>query len=118
MSYGEAMKHVKDALTSVGVNAEVDPSDLADLPGAWVEPASMKFNYLDGGTYDATMTVLLVVPDNGVLEAMANLTELVDLARQSGLPVDEVTFTRAVLENHASDPLPACRFTTTLQVEP
>lgn len=118
MGYGEALRHVHEQLVNAGLTAVLDPRDLADLPGAWVEPDTMVPTYLDG-SFDAQVVVLLVVPDNGNTEALDNLTDMVQTIQEdTDLYVPTVEFTRAVLDNLASDPLPAARFTTTVQVSP
>lgn len=116
--YGQALVHVRDQLTAAGIPAVLDPTDLNDLPGAWVEPDSMELRYLDG-SFDATVVVLLIANDNGVVESLDALTTMMlQLEQTQTLPLTEVSFTRAVLDNHSSDPLPAVRFRTTLHVSP
>jgi hypothetical protein len=118
MGYGEALTHVRDALASAGLNAVLDPADLGELPGLWVEPDRMVPAFLDGG-FEATVVVLGVVGDTGTVEALDALTEMVSMVQaRTTLAVEEVEFTRAALENHSPDPLPAIRFRTTLQVTP
>lgn len=118
MGYGEALTHVRDTLTAAGLNAVLDPTDLGELPGLWVEPDRMTMAYLDGG-FEATVVVLGVVGDTGTVEALDSLTEMVaTIQAQTGLAVQEVEFTRAALENHSPDPLPAIRFKTTMHVSP
>jgi hypothetical protein len=118
MGYGEALTHVRDTLNAAGLNAVLDPTDLGELPGLWIEPDRMVMAYLDGG-FEATVVVLGVVGDTGTVEALDSLTDMVTtIQTQTGLAVEEVEFTRAALENHSPDPLPAIRFKTTLHVAP
>lgn len=113
--YGDALTYVRDQLAGAGVAAVLDTRDL-NLPGAWVEPNTLTPAYLDGGM-DASVTVVLVVPDSGPVESLNMLTDLLTLVLEgTSLQVPEVEATRARLENHSPDPLPALRFTTTVQL--
>lgn len=113
--YGEALEFVRGAIEGAGVAAVLDPADL-NLPGVWVEPDGLTPAYLDGG-FDARVTCVLVVPDNGVIESLDSLTELLaTILGGTDLAIGDVEATRAILRNHSADPLPAFKFTATVQL--
>lgn len=71
----EVLQEVVDALTSAGLPTSVDPAEL-DLPGAWITPARMDFNYLSGEQFDFDIEIYLLAPNNGALENISALQEM------------------------------------------
>ncbi|QXG07725.1 hypothetical protein [Curtobacterium phage Penoan] len=113
----ECVQHVADMLTAAGIPATGDPRDL-NLPGAWVEPATVAFDTFDAQQAEVTMSVHLVTPDNGPMASMSALSDMLLTVRGLGLRMANITTEGITLTNHSPDPLPALTFSVAVEWTP
>lgn len=110
----DALQEVVDRVQEAGVSCVMDATDL-EVPGSFVEIAGddtspIAWNTVGGDSYELTVTLYLVAPDNGVKPALTTLSGLLEKVRR-GLP--EATAARPMrlgLQNHGPD-LPALAIT-------
>lgn len=100
-----ACQDLADRLTAAGVPATVDRRRL-EVPGAWVTPETARPLTL-AGTGRCRVSVLLVAPMGGDLEALGVLAGLLEKTLTVVRPDDEVD--TAVLFPHNNNPHPAFR---------
>jgi hypothetical protein len=117
MSYATSLvpacQHLADVLTAAGVPASLDRSSL-QIPGAWITPGTARQLTLSGAGR-ARVSVLLVVPATGDLEALEALSVLLDKALTVVTPDEDVD--TSVLLPIRNNPLPAFRLAVDLTLE-
>ncbi|QFG13039.1 tail terminator [Gordonia phage Schiebs] len=108
---GAAVVALADRLTAAGLPATTDPRNI-NPPCAWVTLGAATFPTLCGDL-DATASVLLIVPDNGMPTAMHQLGELLDrfTAAEVDLPTGDVLPDTVTIPGAGAGPLPALRLT-------
>jgi hypothetical protein len=107
-----ACQGVADALTAAGVPATLNRTSL-QVPGAWVRPDTVARFTLRGGT--ARLSVLLVVPQAGDLEALEDLMGVLEKALTVIEPDDDVD--TSVVLPHNGNALPAFRLVVDVNLE-
>jgi hypothetical protein len=107
MNIADAAEQIAADIRGLGINAEVDDRDL-DLPGVWVTPGTIAFDYLDRTAYTITWELWLVAADNGAADALETLGEVLDIIA-APLAITDATAQGVVLRNFGADPLPALR---------
>lgn len=92
-------------LDGLGLKATTDPRDL-DLPGVLLEMGTLTFDVLDPTRYTAQWSVWLIARNNGVPQAIADLSELLDKIRE---PLQIATAQPVTLQlpNHGADGMPS-----------
>lgn len=101
---GQAAQEVADGLSAIGIPAVVDARDL-QLPGAWVTPSSVGYDYLGGGRFAVAWDVYLIerdIPQVQALDSLGAMAEKV-AARFGHVDFNPQTVTIA---NQSPDPLP------------
>lgn len=111
----ETLDHLTDQITTVGLTAVDDPRDL-NLPGIWITPEHVAVEFLDDLSAGITITVVLVAGDAGLRDSLDQLDHMVQ--RLAPLGIGDWRATSILLPNHAPQPLPALRGTTTLDWRP
>jgi len=102
---GQAAQAVADALSALGVPAAVDGRDL-QLPGAWVTPAAVRFDYLSGDRIAVDWDIYLITRDIPSVQAMDELGAMaVKIAKRFGHA--DFTPQTVTIANQSADPLPA-----------
>ena len=113
MSALAIVQELAEAVTAAGVPATVDPRDLV-LPGALIKPTVIERDRVYLGHLTVTCEVLLIATNDGIAADLATLDGLTD--RQSAvIPGREIEVVSIKLDNHAADPLPAYKITTTVE---
>lgn len=124
-NWADAANYVAQALAAAtGYNAEVNAQDL-NIPGYWVTPVSRSFDRLGVDVATLTFDVYAVTSSmpnaTAALEELSNMQDaLISLGdtypelRGHGLDAE---IAQVQLSNKAPEPLPALRFTITVEDE-
>lgn len=104
MRIGEALSEVVARLEAAGVEASVDAGQLV-FPGAFVVPGMITFPYLDKSTYEMNIDIYLLTTDNGGIDAIEKLQDLLDKV-QTVFDVPEAEPISLPVGQYAGNPLP------------
>lgn len=111
---GEVLQEVAEALTTAGLPASTEVSELVPFPGAWIVPGTMNFVYLSNEEYDFDIEVLILTPNQGAVESFNSLMELLTIARSVyHIPTAE-PFSLSL--GNGQEPLPGLSITITLTI--
>lgn len=75
MLFSDALKEVVETLDNAGIVSTTEPSKV-QLPGALVLPGTLTFDFLDGETFSANIQIYLLTRNNGSLQSLDDLQEL------------------------------------------
>lgn len=102
----QKLETLAQEITAAGIPTTMDPRNL-DAPGAIVELNELGPDNTMCGDYSATANVYLVAPDNGRVEATANLLAMYDKVKH--LTTGATTIDLALPD---TAPLPALKLST------
>ena len=112
MLFGDAIAEVVTKLQDAGINATAEPSQV-HLPGALVVPGTMTFDILDADNYSAEIDIYLLTINNGSVQSLNDLQELLTRFRSVFQIVEAEPISLPLSNIGGPDPVPG--FLITIQ---
>lgn len=112
MLYGDALQEVVTALDNAGVTSTTEMSQV-QLPGALVVPGTMTFDYLDGDNFSANIDVYLLVRNNGSVQSLNDLQDLLTKFRTvfDAIEAEPISLSLPNATGGSPDPVPGLQLT-------
>lgn len=110
MLFSDAMQEIVDKLDSAGIVSTTEPSQL-QLPGALVVPGLLTFDFLDGETFSANFEIYLLTRNNGSVQSLNDLQDLLTKFRTVFDPLEAAHISIPLTNVAGPDPVPGLLIT-------
>lgn len=110
MLFSDALQEVVERLDAAGITSTTEPSQL-QLPGALVEPGLITFDHLDPDTFSADINIYLLTRNNGSVQTLNELQELLQKFRTVFEPLEVQPMSLPLANTAGANPVPGLLIT-------